>query len=150
MSETRKDEGNAGLTHSGPCTACGQTIPATPPAAETGEPVAWMYRKRAVPHGRPATDWLFTRDETEAEILARYPHNEVMRLYAAPAPREVSEAMVEAAERLALNDWNALDESQPERDENHENHTDASHRFLHSRLAHHLRAALSAETGTAT
>ena len=58
--------------------------------------MAWMYRKRAVPHGRPATDWLFTRDETEAEILARYPHNEVMRLYAAPAPREVSEAMVAA------------------------------------------------------
>lgn len=32
---------NAGLTHSGPCAACGQTIPATP--AETA-PVAWAPR----------------------------------------------------------------------------------------------------------
>ena len=115
MSETRKDEGNAGLTHSGPCTACGQTIPATPPAAETGEPCPRC-------DGRA---WKCPACVPDA---------------AAPAPREVSEAMVGAVVDAYHREMGWADAD------------GKAFRFTdgYKRDAAWVRAALSAETGTAT
>lgn len=68
---------------------------------------------------------------------------ELAALRAQPAPGvEVTEAMVEKAAARASREWDMLDESLPERDENHENHVEAAERWLNARTAHHLTAAL--------
>jgi hypothetical protein len=116
--------------------------------ARTGEAVAWeVLNAEGTRVSLCGTEDEAKEERREWEMNAesQKPHR-VAPLYRAapPAPAPaVTEEMVEAAAAKSSRDWDALDESLPERDENHENHIAAAESWLNARLAHHLTAALS-------